>query len=247
MTDRYQYQTFNDLVADVGAEAMNSIRLNSQYYTVSTLSGARAAFSERTMVILRDVGYADILKLMAEDEKTASLRLPDFSVTKMVDAIFFTVASEVYRLHYYVLVDYCFKWAAGDFIRTLDRCAEAAEKIVSVRRSRDVKKMGESIRRMLSRFEHEGQIPEDLDDRTLIHSKTIIFRPVMNDQTMDWASLNALGIERPLLFELTERLKNYLDLSGIDGSKFRKLVSDEIAALWPKNPPLAAQEESYDR
>jgi hypothetical protein len=247
VTDQPEYDTFDDLVSGIGAQVMESIRLNAKAYTVSTLEGARRAFSERITVLLRDVGYGEILGLMVEDSRTASLALPEFSPKTMGDAIHFTVASHIYRLHSAVLADYCFKWAEGDFLKTLERCADTAEKVVSLRRSRDMKKMAEFIRRTLARFEHEGEVPAALDVREMINQKTSIFGPAMNDEKMDWASLNSIGIDRPLLFELKERMNNYLNLSGIDHARFLKLVSDEITARWPKKPAPTSMEESNDR
>jgi hypothetical protein len=238
VTDRPQYDTFSDLVAGIGKDAMESIRLNAAAYTISTVSGSRDAFSERSMVLIRDVGYAEIIRLMAADGSTAKLRLPNFTLTTIEDAVLFTVATHVYKVHYPFLADHCFRWAEGDFLKTLERCADVAEKVVSVRQSRDMRKIAESIRRTLARFEHEGGIPDDFDPTEMVVQKIEIFRPVKNDQTLDWTRLNAVGIDRPVLFELTERMKNYLNLSGIDRNRFNTLVSDEIAARWPK--PVAA-------
>ncbi len=247
MTDHPTYQSFDDLLADIGKQAMESIRLNANAYTVNTLTGARGAFGERIMVLLRDVGYSEILRLMADDRKTASLRLPRFNVEKMEDAVFYSVATHVQALHNAVIDDHCFRWAEGGFLTTMERCAETAEKVVFVRRSRDMRKGAESIRRLLARFEYEGNIPDDFDVGSFAFQMEDLFRPAMNDQALDWLSLSGAGVDRPLLFELAERTKNYYGLSMTDPNRFKKLVSDEIVARWPQESTSVPMEESHDR
>lgn len=245
MNDQEQYGSFDDLVSDIGAQAMDAIRLNATAYTVNTLQGALGAFDERIMILIRDVGYSEILRLMADDPKTAQLQLPTFNVTRLVDAVLFTVATHIRSLHGVVVADHCFRWAEGDFLTTMERCADAAEKIVFVRSSRDMRKGAESIRRLLARFEYEGQIPDDFDVGSFAFRMEELFNPAINDQTLDWLSLNGAGIERALLRELTERTKNYYGLSKTDPARFRTLVSDEIADRWPQNPNSPEMETSH--
>lgn len=245
MTDHDQYGSFDELVSGIGAQAMDAIRLNATAYTVNTLQGALGVFDERIMILIRDVGYCEILKIIAHDPRTARLPLPPFNLTRLEDAVLFTVATHIRSIYGIVVADHCFRWAEGDFLTTMERCADAAEKIVFVRSSRHMRKGAESIRRLLDRFEYEGHIPDDFDVGSFAFRMEELFTPAINDHTMDWLSLSGAGIDRPLFRELTERTKNYHGLSKTDPARFRTMVSDEIVGRWPQKSNSAAKETSH--
>lgn len=228
------FATFSELLTWVGNQALDTIRFNGSTFSVNTVDGAQRAFASRTAGILRDIGYLDIIRLMAEEAWTACLRLPDFPAKTIEDAVLHAVAAEVQRTHTEALENHCFAWAAGEFLTTLEETAVAAEKVVSIRASRSTRKTAEVVKRILQRLEHQKDLPQTLDIGFSMAQIATIFNPVVNDPRADWSTLNTLDIDRARLFELMARLKNYSDLYGIDRDCFNKMVSDEATKRWPR-------------
>lgn len=221
-----RYDSFEALVADIGGEALETIRDNSKFYTISTLTGSRNAFRERCSVILSEVTFPDLLKLISEAD-CGQWTTPEHAGT-LARAVRYAVIDQIDAAHTSKRIDLCFDWATGNFLSTLERCAEAAGKVVSVRQSRDVASAGESIGRFLARVRHDAKIVQQDDLLSFLEARSMMFRPVVNDQWADWEAFRRIGIDRPYLFELMTLVTNYVNLCNTDRKRFLKLVADEL-------------------
>lgn len=226
MKSRYEF--FNDLVMDLGDAAMEAISLNAASYSVSTVSGSHVAFRERCSVLLSEVDLADLLRLLSQVE-CGHWQMPEHAGS-LARAVRFAVIDHVDTFFNDERIDYCFEWATGSFLSTLEQCAEASRKVVSVRRSRDIRSAGEGIDRFLMRVRHAGGIPDPAGLHDMLVAKSMMFRPVVNDQRADWTALGRLGIDRPRLFELMSKVANYGSLCNENQTRFLALANDEIGS-----------------
>lgn len=228
MSDNPHYDSFDELVAGIGGQAMDTLRANSAFRTISTLTGSHNAFRERCSVILASIELSSILKLLSEAE-CGHWTMPEHAGT-LARAVRFAVIDQIDAAFKGRRIDHCFEWAAGTLLATLERCAEAAGKVVSIRRSRDVASAGESIGRFLARVRHEGRIHQQDEFASFLEARSTMFRPVVNDQWADWDALGRIGIDRPHLFELMTLVTNYVCLYNTDRQRFLKLAADELHA-----------------
>jgi hypothetical protein len=228
VTDQPEYDTFGVLVADIAAKAMQTLRANSKFQTISTLTGSHTAFRERCAVLLADIEFSTLLKLVSEEE-CGRWAMPEHGGT-LEQALRFAVVNYIDDVYKDWRIDHCFEWAAGNLLATLERCAEAAGKVVSIRSSRDVASAGESIGRFLARVRNEGRIPQQDEFVSFLEARSTMFRPVVNDQWANWEALGRIGIDRPHLFELMTLVTNYVCLHNTDRERFLKLAADELHA-----------------
>ncbi|NTF18111.1 hypothetical protein G6L37_06810 [Agrobacterium rubi] len=227
MTDKYL--NIEAVVESIGHEAMNALRLNSVAVSVSTVAGSRDAFRKRCAVLLSDIELPDLLQLLSGTD-CGHWKTPDEGVT-LEQAVRFAVLGKVDQAFHARRIGYCFEWAEGDLFSTLEKCADAARKVVSVRASRDIASDGKSIEQFLARVRHLGRVPDFDDLYQILVSKSSMFRPVVNDQWADWATLRSKDVDKPYLFELMTRLANYACLHNESRSRFVELVTDEATPV----------------
>lgn len=225
--DKKVYTSFNELVTDIGDQTIATIRANTAFYTMCTVTGSHDAFRQRCSVLLNELSHGDLLKLLS-DVDCGNWTMPEHAGT-LARAVRFSIIDHIDAAYTSQRLDVCFEWASGKFLRTLERCAETAGDVVSVRKSRDVQSAGESVGRFLARVHYEGKFPEH-DLAPFLESKSTMFRPAVNDQYLDQEALRRLGVERHHLFELMALLSNYVALHNVDRARFLKLADDELKA-----------------
>lgn len=219
------FKDFATLVETIGDEAMAAIRLSNSAVSVCTVAGSHNAFRERCSVLLSDIELADLLKLVSEVD-CAHWQMPEHAGT-LSRAVRFAVIDQIDAAFRERRIDFCFDWADGHLFKTLELAAGAARKVVSVRQSRDVASAGESLVRFLTRAHHMRAVPDIEDFQRMLVSRSVMFRPVVNDQRADWTELRDKGVDKPYLLELMARLANYASLYNENRKRFIELVRRE--------------------
>ena len=227
MTDRYE--NFAALVEAIGHEAMKTIRNNADAYTFNTVEGSQDVFRKRCSILLSDVDLPHLLTLLS-DADCGHWQMPEHAGSLDL-AVRFAVLGQIDAAFHGRRIDVCFEWAEGKLFSTLEQCAAAARRVTEVRASRDIASAGGSIERFLSRVRHFGRVPDFDDLFHMLVSRSVMFRPVVNDQWADWATLRSKDVDKPYLFELMTRLANYACLHNESRERFIELVDREAAPV----------------
>lgn len=227
MTDRYE--NFAALVEAIGHEAMKTIRNNADAYTFNTVDGSHDVFRKRCSILLSDVDLPRLLTLISEAD-CGHWQMPEHAGS-LDPAVRFAVLGQIDTAFRERRIDFCFEWADGKLFSTLGQCAAAARKVTAVRASRDIASAGASIERFLARVRHLGRVPDFDDLYEMLVSRSVMFRPVVNDQWADWETLRSKEVDKPYLFELMTRLANYACLRNENRERFVELVNHEAATV----------------
>ena len=223
-----RYENLEALVEAVGQEAMKTIRVNAAAYTFNTVTGSHDVFHKRCSLLLSDIDLPHLLTLLSVAD-CGHWQMPEHAGS-LDRAVRFAVLGQIDAAFHERRIDLCFEWADGKLFSTLEQCAAAARKVTAVRASRDIASAGESIERFLARVRHLGRVPDFDDLYEMLVSRSVMFRPVVNDQWADWETLRSKEIDKPYLFELMTRLANYACLRNESRERFIALVNREAAS-----------------